>query len=209
MKIDVIIPVYNTPPAHLLEAVRSIQQPQTNLIILVDDGSDNPATVAVLQVLASTTKQVKVVTIAHAGTPTALNEGHKYITTEYVAIQGSDDISAPNRFAEQLAVLKLHPEIDVVGARLFAFWDHDITRKEIFSTGHAVKPVPADRPDNPWWLVNHGTAVYRNSAVIEVGGYDPKRLRGQDIDLWKRMFNAGKKFHNVNKILAAWRRIKK
>ena len=57
--------------------------------------------------------------------------------------------------------------------------------------------------------MNHGTVIYKNQAVKDVGGYDIDKKRGQDVYLWKKMMEAGKKFHNVSDILYYWRRYDK
>lgn len=211
MKLTVLIPVYNTGAAHLIEAVDSIlnqTQPEQRLhheIILINDGSTEPETKKALTLL-SDLYGLTIVDKENGGTSSALNAGHSMVKTEYVAIMGSDDISHPDRFKKQIKVLQDHPDTDVLGTNLFAFYDDDITRKPILTTTHKMFPEGLDKNKN--WLVNHGTVIYRQSAVMSVGGYNEKIGRGQDVDLWKRMKAADLRFRNVTEVLYAWRRFK-
>lgn len=204
----VIIPVFNTNPGHLMEAVDSICN-QRNVtdpfdIILVDDGSTLEGTKDMLKYLNNNYGKVILHTLKeNRGTSSALNEGHKLIETEYVAIMGSDDISHPDRFQKQIAYLGTNPTIDVLGTQLQGFKNEDIFRKRLFGpTTHAMRPNKI----LDGWIVNHGTVMYKHSAVMECGGYNLAFKRGQDVDLWKRMFAKGKRFANLQECLYAWRR---
>jgi glycosyltransferase involved in cell wall biosynthesis len=198
----VLIPVYNTPPSHLIQAFYSVyhQQDVTGYeIVLVNDGSDNPETLLALEMLS---KLPRVTIIHHTlqkGSPAARNTGLKAITTEYVAMMDSDDISAPNRFKMQLNYLQQRP-VDVLGTNLFGF-TNALTMQPVFATAH--KQIP---DYNQGWLTNHGTIFCRRQALLSSGGYDEKQLRVQDIVLWQRMYQLGYTFENVEDVLYAWRR---
>ncbi len=208
--ITAIIPVYNTPPHHLLESVYSLinqKGVEPFEIIIGDDGSTNEKTKDSIDLLLKSSLRVRLFeTEFNNGTPSILNDLHTRVTTPYILIQGSDDISDPYRVAKQLAYLKAHPKTDVLGTGLFMFRDGDITRKSIGTAVHKEAPTPKDRPNNPNWLVNHGTVIYRKSAVDAVGGYNPQYKRGQDVELWGRMLANKAVFRNLTEILYAWRR---
>ena len=68
--------------------------------------------------------------------------------------------------------------------------------------GHKHIPIRED------WPVNHGTVIYRNSAVMAVGGYNVTYKRGQDVELWKRMRANGSVFRNIEQVLYSYRRYK-
>lgn len=209
MKICVIIPVFNTKPAALMEAVECILNQDCGIsaiekIILVDDGSTNIHTLSTIGLLRETYSIIDVITKPNGGTSSAFNEGHKHVTTEYVAVMGSDDICDRSRFRLQMDYIKAHPETDVIGTNLFSFYDDDIRRKPVFTSTHREKPVGL--ANDPRWLVNHGTVIYRQSAVMEIGGYDENFPRGQDVQLWGRMSEKGYVFRNIETVLYCWRR---
>jgi glycosyltransferase involved in cell wall biosynthesis len=202
----VLIPVYNTNPAHLLEAVNSVINQSIDRhygIYIVDDGSDNLETLKMLDYLKS--RGCKVFHLTHnMGTSAALNEGHKLIQSEWIAIMGSDDISHRDRFKLQIEHLEKNLDIDVLGTNLFSYYDDDIRRVAKFTSNHDYQP-DLKKTD---WLTNHGTVFYRNQKVKDAGLYNEGLRRAQDIDLWKRMYLAGNKICNLKDVLYAWRRFR-
>lgn len=204
--LTVLIPVYNTKPEHLRMAVNSILHQDISekpIVILIDDGSDNAQTIsAILNCILIGCIGIR---IDHKGTSAALNEGHRHVKTEWVAIMGSDDTCSPNRLRLQMEYLKAHPETDIIGTNLTAFYD-GFPGREIFRTHHAEYPVGPKGNVN--WLVNHGTVIYRQSAIEKSGWYNESKMRGQDIDLWGRMIAHNFIFRNLTQVLYQWRRYK-
>jgi glycosyltransferase involved in cell wall biosynthesis len=217
MKTACIIPVFNTPPLHLMEAVNSViyQNGVEVKIILIDDGSTNEGTKkAIKKILNSSSAWVCEIP-ENKGTPSALNSGHSFIEqwgkdeTEYVFLMGSSDISHPDRFRLQLEYMQKHPETDVLGTWLSAFKDDadKLFRKKAWTFDHPEKPSPGYREGHDkFFIVNHGTVCYKQSSVMAVGGYDPKWLRAQDVNLWSRMHANGAVFRNITQVLYAHRR---
>lgn len=201
----VLIPVYNTDPVIFQEALDSVlnqSHPSPHPIVIVNDGSSKTGT---LRVLIDLQRDPRFHVINHKfnqGTSAALNTGHEYIKSEYIALQGSDDVSLPDRFKKQCAYLQTRPEVDVLGAQLMIFWDNDPKRKSVFTSKHISQPRKTG------YIVNHGTVMYKNQAVKDVGGYDVEFRRAQDINLFNRMITARKKIHNLSEVLYHWRRVK-
>ncbi|MHC8494518.1 glycosyltransferase family 2 protein [Thalassospira sp. SM2505] len=81
--------------------------------ILVDDGSDCP--VALPEDLAKD-HRFKLITSARIGRGAALNLAIENSSTDLIAIQDIDDISLPDRLAQQADILAKYPE-DLVFAR--------------------------------------------------------------------------------------------
>lgn len=210
-KIDftVLIPVYNTIGVALLDAVESILKQtikQPFYIFIVDDGSTNSDTLNALMFLNLNSRITIVHSDENKGTSNALNIGHDLIKTEYIAIMGSDDISHPERFQKQVSHLLENPDIDVLGTNLSSFYNEDKTRSTFYST---KKPyIETLETQTYGWLTNHGTVMYKNQSVKDVGGYDISLRRAQDVNLWMRMFNAGKKIRTLEDNLYLWRRFK-
>jgi glycosyltransferase involved in cell wall biosynthesis len=206
MEFTVLIPVFNTKPDALMEAVSCIvnQTVKAKKIIVIDDGSTDPKTFEMLEVINRSPDVHVMFMEVNEGTSGALNRGHLMVNTEWVAIMGSDDVCHPERFAKQVKYLEAHPNVDVIGTQLFSFKADDITRRSIFKSSHQLRPTSI----KDGWIVNHGTVMYRNSAVAKAGGYDLSKRRGQDVDLWRRMWAKGFKFANIQEILYGWRRYK-
>lgn len=204
---SVLIPFYNTDPKHFREALTSIlyqSRADYKEVVIVDDGSTDKDSLAVLREVLMWERRIRVERLdQNGGTSVALNRGHKVIESEYIAIMSSNDISLPDRFKKQIAFLERYPATDVLGTQLTGFWDDDPRKKVIVKTRHP------SIPKGKGWLTNHGTVIYRNSAVKEVGGYDPEYRRGQDIYLWNKLHAAGKVFRNLDETLYQWRRFRK
>lgn len=209
-KIDftVLIPVYNTKAAELIEAVFSVHPSNQTLdqewdIVLVDDGSTNEDTCHAMEYLKIALGVHILHLPANKGTSAALNVGHEFIKTEWIALCGSSDISFADRFFIQVQHLEENPGIDVLGTNLYSFSESDPYRKPLFTSKHAYTTTLEERSEG--WLTNHGTVFYKNQSVKDVGGYQlPGRY--QDVDLWKRMAKAGKKIHTLASVNYAWRK---
>lgn len=131
------------------------------------------------------------------GLAIALNEGLKYVTTEWVARADSDDINHPNRFEIQLFyALK---GFDVIGGFI----------QEVDKSGNflALKTVPSEHVNIINYLkyrspFNHMTVVFRTSKVSSVGGY-PQIFMKEDYGLWAILFKNNCRFVNSNQILVS------
>lgn len=201
VEFTVLIPVYNTPAIILREAMESIQKQtlKPNHILIVDDGSTSLETINELERWCMF---AKIHTLdKNRGVSHALNVGHGLIETEWIALMGSDDVSHERRFEKQVDFIKTKKRADVVGTQLKAFFDHDPDRKAKFISTHTSRPMPGKG-----WQTNHGTVMYRNQAVKDVGGYNVDIKKGQDVDIFNRMMKAGKVFYNLHDNLYSWRR---
>jgi glycosyltransferase involved in cell wall biosynthesis len=204
----VLIPVFNTKAPELIECVYSISKNNQTIeqdyeILLVDDGSTDLQTKLALDFL-QTTIGVKVITRKeNGGSSAALNDGHEYIKTDWIALCDSSDISYSDRFKKQIEHLVANPDIDVLGTNLISFKNEPL-RTQLFKSTHEYIETLKRRPEG--WLTNHGTVFYKRESVKKVGGYDLKLRRAQDVDLWKRMYNSGMKIRTLPDVLYAWRK---
>lgn len=113
MEISVIIPCYNDgqflPDA--LASVHLHEHPQAEVIV-VDDGSDDPQTLRMLEGIAS--PQVTVRHIAHGGPAAARNEGIRLAKGKYILPLDVDDRIEPEYLDRAKAVLDENPSVGVV-----------------------------------------------------------------------------------------------
>lgn len=199
------MPVYNTAAQNLLQAFFCIYKQKVVAsfdFVIVDDGSDHPETLMALEMMA---KYERVTVLRHEqrkGSSAARNTGISQISTPYIALMDSDDLCNAIRLKIQTAYIEANKP-DILGTNLFSFYDGDINMTRIFKTKHLEVPEY-----NNGWLVNQGTVMFRKEAVLAVGGYNEKLMRGQDIDLWKRLYLEGYKFRNITDVMYAWRRYK-
>jgi GT2 family glycosyltransferase len=192
-------------PGFLREAFDSSVRAQTRPpaeVVLVQDGPVPPELAEVIDDLAATSPvPVKhVVMDANVGLGPALDAGLAACSHEIVARMDADDVSLPERFAEQLPVVEAGA--DIVGSGLLEFGSSvsDIV-------GRRTPPTDPDeirrviRFRDPF---NHPTVVYRRSAVVAAGGYSDMALM-EDYLLFTRMVEGGARPANLAEPLVCYR----
>jgi glycosyltransferase involved in cell wall biosynthesis len=192
-EVSVILPAYNAAP-YVERAVRSIlDQTFADLeCIVVDDGSTDD-TFGVLSSIHDDRLRL-LRHDANRGLIEALNTGLAAAAGEWVARMDADDMSERERFSKQLAYLKDHPDVDILGCRM----------REVDAAGTAMHVFWA--PEEPglvaWRMlfetsVAHATTMMRRSLIQEVGGYDPDYPHVEDLDLWSRLWGKAR-FANLS-----------
>ncbi len=139
------------------------------------------------------------------GLAVALNEGLKRCRNEYIARMDSDDYSKNTRCEKQLNCFERIPELVLVGTGVENFQ----------GTIDNILPVKKTRPtqfedikrtlrrSSPF---AHPSVMYKKSAVLACGGYDPELRRRQDYDLFSKMVNGyGYKAINIDEPLLLFR----
>ena len=199
---SVLMAVYKKEqPLFFKEALRSVfeQSLIPNEVVLVKDG---PLTEELEQVIAdfsSKNEQLKIITLEkNQGLGEALRIGLNACSFDLVARMDSDDICKPYRFEKQIAFLKEHQEITIVGSWIEEFSD---CKEKI----EAIRELPQEDKQlkifmkwrNPF---NHMTVMFRKKDILAVGGYQPFYLL-EDYYLWNRLANANYCFANIGESL--------
>lgn len=139
----------------------------------------------------------------NSGLAVALNSGLACCRNEFVARMDSDDISMPTRCEKELECFVANPELTIVGSNIDEFIDDPM-----IVTGTRAVPQMHEQickyshRRNPF---NHPTVMYRRNAVLAMGGYNPKRKRAQDYELFASMVNSGYQAKNINESLLKFR----
>jgi glycosyltransferase involved in cell wall biosynthesis len=180
--ISVLLAVHNGGPL-LDESIRSIlAQTFTDFeLLIIEDGSTDDS---FERASAYRDPRVRVIrNETNLGLPRTLNRGLAEARGEFVARQDADDVSAPNRFALQMAFLREHPEVVLLGSSSVRI-DPDgrsIGTNDLPTTHDAIRW--ASLTDNPFL---HTSVMFRCSVALELGGYD-ETVRCEDYALWNRM----------------------
>lgn len=133
-QISVLMPVYKTKPHHLKEAINSIlEQTYSNLELIILD--DCPEDRGVEEVVDSyTDKRIKYFrnekNLGIAKTRNKLLELSFASESKFIAIVDHDDIQLPCKYEKMIKVFDENPEIGVVGAGLFEYWENTGKLKE-------------------------------------------------------------------------------
>jgi glycosyltransferase involved in cell wall biosynthesis len=178
-RVAVVVPCFDGG-ATVEEAVASVlEQDEAVELVVVDDGSTDPATLHALARLAD--RGVQVVRQANAGLGAARNAGVAATAAPYVLPLDCDDVLLPGAVAHLADLLDRHPQAVVAWGGY-----------ERFGHEHTVQPLAPVL--DPWQItyLNElpATALIRRSALDEVGGW---RLRGnyEDWDLWMTLAERG------------------
>ena len=199
---SVLMAVYKKEqPLFFKEALRSVfeQSLIPNEVVLVKDGPLTEELEQIIVDFSSKNEQLKVITLEkNQGLGEALRIGLNACYFDLVARIDSDDICKPYRFEKQIAFLKEHKEITIVGSWIEEFSD---CKEEI----EAIRELPQEDKQlkifmkwrNPF---NHMTVMFRKKDILAVGGYQPFYLL-EDYYLWNRLANANYYFANIGESL--------
>jgi len=166
-------------------------------LIILDDGSTD-ATLATITAFRDA--RVRVIADDHwLGLAARLNQGLDQARGEFVARMDGDDIAYPQRFERQLAYLRDHPEVDLLGASVLVFRGDGTAigvRKPPEAHGDICRAVHGFSIAHPTYFGR--TAWFRQFRYAE----DMRRAQDQDL-LLRAHFSS--RFANVPEILLGYR----
>lgn len=198
--VSVLLPCRNGA-ATLGLALRSVlNQSFTDFeLLLINDGStDDTADIA----LAFGDARIRVIgDEVGRGLPRRLNEGVQASRGRYIARMDADDVSFPTRFAEQVALLDAHPEVDLAGCRAVVFRDSGETVGLLpFAPDHATlcaRPWRNIPLPHPGWMGRRQWFERHSYRIPEV-------LRAEDQELLLRAY-PGSRYACLDRVLLGYR----
>jgi O-antigen biosynthesis protein len=199
--ISVITPVFDTPVRALEEAVHSVldQAYAKWELLLIDDVSTNPETLAALSVIAESDPRIRLIQRKErGGISAASNTGISQGRGEWLAIFDHDDILEPDALFHIVKVIQTYPNADLI------YTDEDKLTEIGFET-------PSLKPDwSPDFFLSynyicHLTAL-RREVFQQAGGFRTAYDGAQDYDLFLRVIEQTQCIHHVPRVLYHWRR---
>ena len=199
--ISIIMPVYNTPGAWLIEALNSVLQqwsPHWELIC-VDDGSTSPEVAEVLDAASRLDPRVRVLrSPGNFGIARATNFGLRAARGHYVTFLDHDDFLEPD------AVFKLAEAAIKTGAELI-YSDEALTSEDISDITNVVAR-PAFSYD---YYLSHPYFVHmicvRADVARQVAGWDESLPISADVNFVLRVIEAARLVAHVPRVLYRWR----
>ncbi|HEY2291880.1 MAG TPA: glycosyltransferase, partial [Thermoanaerobaculia bacterium] len=171
--LSVVIPCYQQGEL-LVEALASAERsaPERCEIIVIDDGSRQPRTLEVFQILRDA--GYPIISQPNAGLSAARNRGIREARGRYILPLDADNRLVPAGIAASLRILEEDPEVAVAyGDRIdFGLRSGRISHAE-FDPGLLL-----------WTNTIDACAVYRREVWESCGGYDPAMNSWEDWEFW-------------------------
>ena len=197
--VSIVTPCYNTGDI-FLDTIRSVlrQSLQQWEWIIVNDGSDDAATLRVLDALrAVNDPRVRVVDQPNRGLPAARNAGVAVSRAPLLFFLDSDDLIAPTALEQLAWTLTTHPEVAAVATWCVFFGAMHVLSRRGFASRHTFPH------DNPLTV----SVMLRRTAFERVGGFDESLHDGlEDYEFWVRLADAGMWGRDVREALVWIRR---
>jgi glycosyltransferase involved in cell wall biosynthesis len=183
--VSVVVPFFDPHPGYLAEAVESVvaQTYQCWELILMDDGSRDPAGVEAARSLAASLEgRARLVSYerpGNLGISAARNEGVARSAGEYIAFLDADDVFLPCKLETEVGALRRHPAAGMVCTNSLYWHGGDLAQEErdfvpdLGRTGLFRPPGPLPR-----WLRGRSavpspcSTMLRRCALDSVGGYE-------------------------------------
>jgi glycosyltransferase involved in cell wall biosynthesis len=187
---SIIIAVYNDWGllSQCLESLRKQVNAPTFEVIVVDDGSTDPAP-EFLRV-SNPDYPLRLIGQTHAGIPASRNRGVRASQGTVLLFVDADSRLQTNCLASLRSAIAQSPQHDCFQLRLTGNCSSLVGRAEelrlINFQDHMLQPDGRIR-----YLNTAGFAIRRSRANIETGVFDPVALRGEDTLLLARLMEAG------------------
>ncbi|HIP14187.1 MAG TPA: glycosyltransferase family 2 protein [Sulfurimonas autotrophica] len=202
-KISIVIPAYNEEKymASCLESILSSEYDTDKIEVFVIDGMSEDGTREIVKEYHDKYPFVKVISNTQKHTPIGMNLGIHASTGVFVFILSAHAVYAANYFTKLVEnIEKLNA--DCVGGVLLT--DVKTTTKKSssikevlmhkFGVGNALFRTGCDEVRE---VDTVAFGCYRKSAFEKYGLFDEKLIRNQDIELNKRIINAGGKIYLI------------
>lgn len=203
--ISVVMPVFNTPPRLLEEAIRSIldQSYERWELCIADDASTLPHVRTMLERHAAADPRIKVRFRTSSGNISrASNTALEMATGEFVALLDHDDILPPQALHWVVEAVNRHPDaaliysdedkLDADGRRRDPYFKCDFNHELLLAQN----------------MISH-LGVYRRDLIVELGGFRSEYDGSQDHDLALRFVAAvpRSRIVHVPRVLYHWRAV--
>lgn len=194
-KVSIIMPCFNDG-IYIQEAIDSVlNQTYKNIeIVIIDDGSDDPVTIKIIEQISD--PRIKVLHSTRLRPAGARNYGIQEATGKYILPVDSDDRIEPTYVEKAIKILEENPNIGVVYCQADLFGEQ---------SGRWQLPDYDFRTmllDNIVFV----TAVFYKADWERVGGFNTKMKAGmEDYDFWLSLLEIGRDIYQIPEILFYYR----
>lgn len=202
LRISVAMSVYNGEK-FIIEAIDSIlNQTYSDFEFIICDDASTDKSVDIIQTyMRKDSRIILVRNETNVGLAASLNKCIDRASGEYIARMDADDLSLNDRFEKQIAFLDKNPNIAFVCGGVYLLGKNGVwgerTSKRPLTKENIFKYQP----------VAHPTTMIRKSVLKQVDGYTvaPYTKRGQDFDLWCKIYSQRYIGENIGDIVLYYR----
>lgn len=175
--VSVLIPVYNTNPDELCQAVDSVlaQTYEDFELVIINDGSTNNVEEIILSYNDNRIKYYK--NEGNLKLIATLNKGIDLCEGKYIARLDADDYSAPERLEKQVKYMEEHPDVGLLGTLFEMFPEGGYCSSNVKDIPVCVRYIPG--------CILHSSAMMRKSVLKENNlYYNEGCLHAEDFKMW-------------------------
>jgi glycosyltransferase involved in cell wall biosynthesis len=187
INISVVIPAYNEAP-RIERAIRSVlkQYHQVNEIIVVDDGSTDETA----EIVSKYDYCLTIIRQANQGPSEARNTGIRNAKQEWIAFLDADDEWLPVHIDNAYKLLHQHPEIVWYCAAFKIYTEEGnliahVHPKDKFIHNGIIDNYFLTQAELSFSLPS--SMIVKKSVFDEIGMFNNKLRRGEDLDMWFRI----------------------
>jgi glycosyltransferase involved in cell wall biosynthesis len=197
---SVVIPFFNLGE-YLPQTLASIERQSVapREIIIVDDGSTEPASIELLRTLERQGRHV-LVRKRNGGLGSARNEGLRRAACEWVLVLDADDIIGERFLESTLSVAAMSPVAAAIGTFMKCF----VSDPSEVTGGWTPLGIDADLLASTNMACPASCLLNRDS-VLAAGGYDEQLVSFEDWDLWCTFAERGLRVEIVPEFLLHYR----
>ena len=201
--ISIVMPVYNTNPEFLLEAITSVrEQSYANWeLCIADDASTDPHIRPILEEATAQDSRIKVVFRESNGhICNASNSALEIASGEFIALLDHDDILHKNALYYVAKEINEYPDSNLI------YSDEDKLDPLGKRAGPHFKPQWNEELFLTQNYINH-LGVYRAEVLKQIGGFRPGFEGSQDHDMALRFIETceWRGIHHIPRVLYHWR----
>lgn len=197
-KISILMPLYNTPPSLLRNAIKShLNQSQKNFELLILNDSPNNSALAQVVSEFDDPRIVYRKNESHLGLAGARNKLIEMARGKYLAVADHDDVSMPDRLKLQSQYLDWHPWCGVCSAQRTQVFSNDEKIASHFPTSNRGMKKDIGK-------ISHCACMLRKSVLDRHKIiYDDAVFPHEDSKLFRDLAKITC-FHAIDKVLVHW-----
>ena len=208
-KVSIIVPVYNGKQ-YIESAIHSLLgEDFTNFeIIIVDDGSTDETSNLIKKNFGSS---ILLVRKTNGGACSAINEGVRHSTGEYIAFCDQDDIWDSTKLKKQVDYLESHPAVGMVYSDAFVIDENGHRLGKTWMESRRVEYVDGGYEECAMRLFERNficaplVVMIRKSVIEEIGPFNERFSSAYDYEYWFRVLEGGVSIGFIDEPLASWR----